>query len=166
MTPAAGAGAAGGGAEWSEVMGDDIKTKTLAEGTGPTAPMGTIVKCNLRGYLLDEGGDRVGDEPFETLAHQRFKIGETDCIPALELTLRHARLGSTYIVKTSSKFAYGPTGRPRLACAARESDVWARNDSGNDIPAIPPNTGLEYEVRVVNINICMHIYGHIYVICA
>ena len=117
---------------WEDLMGDGIRKCKIRDGAGESASMGTIVKCNLTGYILNS------ETPFETLRDQTFKIGETDTIPALELSLRLAKIGEIYKVRCSSKFGYGPTERPEI-----------KGNDGSVIPAIPPDSSLEYHVEVL-----------------
>ena len=78
---------------WISIMGKDIminRHRTTARDEdkeeneeGGTACMGTVVTCNLRGFLLpsksiDDGSSALSkrsDTPFETLNNQKFKIG-------------------------------------------------------------------------------------------
>ena len=76
---------------WEEVMSKDIMIKKIKEGKGDSAPMGTVVRCNTKGYFVENS--ITASEAFEILSDQVFKIGEGDAIPALELTLRHTRVG-------------------------------------------------------------------------
>lgn len=119
--------------EWEEVLGSDVMFKRISPGQGPTAEMGTLVTCDYRGYFNDD------ESPFEVMTNQRFKIGETDTFPGLELALRHSSVGETLRVKVNSRFAYGPDGRP----------AWKAGD-GREVPAIPANSDLEYEVTIIS----------------
>jgi len=139
-------------------MGNEIRIKTVREGMGDVASMGTVVLCNLKGYLLEqqqaqkqsdgkEEEEEVvpGEEdlqssmvrrlsdPVDDEKNARFVIGEGDTIPALELALRHAKRGEVLLVQTSPKFAYGPAGR-------------SIGPSG----CIPGDARLEFEVEVLD----------------
>ena len=68
---------------WNEVMGTDIMTKHIVHGSGESASFGTIVKINMKTFIC---GASV---PFEVLTNQRFKVGDGDAFPGMELPLRH-----------------------------------------------------------------------------
>lgn len=152
--------------EWLEIMNRDImmkKTSSQADNYEDeeegTASMGTVVTCNLKGYFLKRtnldstepassvANDivRSNDDPFEILTNQKFKIGEGDCVPGLELALRHLRQGETCTVRATSRFAFGYVGRPALSVKSQTSS------SSITIDAIPANCDLEYEVEVLKL---------------
>jgi hypothetical protein len=68
-------------------------------------------------------------------------------------------VGDYYHVRCTSKFAYGPDGRPEIKLPTNPSqnnispkeDTVTTAESNNDIiiPAIPPNTDLEYEIEII-----------------
>lgn len=137
---------------WREIMGKDIMIKTLEKGTGEIAEMGTVITCNLKGFLVREDGEPEST-PFETLQDQQFKIGESDAFPGLELTLRHSHVGETFQVKCESRFAFGHTGRPAYSLAASGNTESTTSDSEKSpkitVPAIPADADLIYEVKVL-----------------
>lgn len=99
----------------------------------PVVEMGSIVVCDLKGYLLHssetslESAQRIYEDPFEVLDDQRFQIGAGDCIPGLELSIKYALVGKPFTMRCTSKYAYGPNGRASPS-------------------AIPPNTNVEYQI--------------------
>ena len=136
-------------------MGDDIKKQIIRPGVGSTAIMGTVVLCSFKGFFLspsssdglmqEDGGEldvHAKEEPFEEWRKQRFQIGESDTIPGLELSLRHARVNEIFRVKISSKFAYGSGGRVAISAVSSGEHM-------TQICVIPPNSDLEYEVEVI-----------------
>ncbi len=144
--------------DWVELMGKDIRILRLREPNNPNgiiADVGTIVQCNIRGYYYSVLKDqRLNSEPFETLQNQFYQIGEGDCIPGLELPLRHSRVGEVFRCCVSSRFAYGSYGR----CVSKLEQVHAQSQSEADFISIifrgstaiiPPNTDLEYEVEIL-----------------
>ncbi len=139
-------------------MGRDIMIKKLTSGSGESASIGTIVTCNMKGYLA-EGEFEHHESAFEELKHQQFKIGESDAFPGLELALRHASCGEVFLLKAAAKFAFGQIGRPEIT--STNSSAKSSTEQSNDelkaqkvtIPAIPPNTDLFYHVEVTK-----HIY--------
>lgn len=125
--------------DWEEMMNGNIFKKIIKQGTGETASMGTIVKCNLKGYIQDITNSSIAsdNQPFEILKDQMFKIGESDAFPGLELTLRHAKVGEIFIVRCSSRFGFGPVQRPEI----KQAD-------GSIISTLPADSDLKYEVEV------------------
>ena len=122
--------------EWEELMGADIKIiyiwKNLAN---DIASYGTIVTCNYKCFVANS------KVPIEYLENQRFKIGDGDAIPGLELPLRHTRVGDHFLISCSSKFAYGPSGRPVVKPS--------KGSTSSVIPAILPDSDLEFEVTIL-----------------
>lgn len=125
-------------------MGNEIMKRTIREGAGDIAVVGVTVTCNFKGYFGGANG-AVADKskPFETFFNQKFKIGEGDCFPGLELTLRHAKVGELFEAMTKSKFAYGLAGR--VSFSMQDPTLGTV-----EIPEIPPNTDLLYEVEVLS----------------
>eukprot|EP00601_Ochromonadales_sp_CCMP2298_P009559 CAMPEP_0173252368 /NCGR_PEP_ID=MMETSP1142-20121109/20689_1 /TAXON_ID=483371 /ORGANISM="non described non described, Strain CCMP2298" /LENGTH=198 /DNA_ID=CAMNT_0014185405 /DNA_START=145 /DNA_END=738 /DNA_ORIENTATION=+ len=137
--------------EWEELMGRDIMIRRVSAGEGGMADMGTVVVCDLEGYFLEkeaqgaEGSWVAAVAPFEALERQRYKVGESDAVPGLELALRHSRCGERLRVRFSSRFGYGPDGRPAL-----EDSGGNRGGSGSvSVPAVPADVSLEYVISVL-----------------
>jgi hypothetical protein len=86
--------------------------------------------------------------PFETLESQRYKVGEGDAVPGLELALRHSRRGERLRVRFSSRFGYGPDGRPAMR-TLEDRDGNSGNGGSGSVPAVPADVGLEYEICVL-----------------
>mmetsp|Transcript_26876 Transcript_26876/g.25739 ORF Transcript_26876/g.25739 Transcript_26876/m.25739 type:complete len:365 (+) Transcript_26876:21-1115(+) len=129
--------------EWVELMGPAMMWKHLTHGEGEAAEMGTIVSCNITGYF---GDDEEHNKPFEEQKNQVFVIGEMDSIPAIELSLRHSKLGDIYRLKTSYKFAYGLLGRPGIS-----KEKWLNLTSEAKCPPVVeilPEADLEYIIEV------------------
>jgi len=129
------------GAPWLELMGGEILIERTA-GAASLIEMGTIVVCDLKGYLLrNVGGDkglksatREDDcVPFEILKQQQIQIGEGDCIPGLELSLKYATPNAAYVMRCSSKFGFGPGAQ------------------GTGVGVVGPDAMLEYEILVTRI---------------
>lgn len=147
-------------------MGKDIRFQRVRSinTDGPIADVGTIVKCNIRGYfysILKE--KRMNSDPFESLENQLFQIGEGDTIPGLELPLRHSRVGDMIRCICSARFAYGSAGR----CVDKPKVTHGENDEEDDTDAnididvvpikkrgnvaiVPPNMDLEYEIEITD----------------
>ena len=126
---------------WEEIMNRDVLVKRIhnSDQSLPSASFGTSVICNISSYFLTSNSSEednttdlservVSSEPFEVLVNERYKIGEGDAFPALELALRHSRVGDEFLLRTSNRFAFGLSGRDTT---------------------IPPNTDLELRVQVL-----------------
>ena len=62
------------------------------------------------------------------------------------ILLTAATIGEFYRVRSKSKFAFGPSGRPQITVSQENMQRCKQSI----IPAIPPNQDLEYEVEVVS----------------
>lgn len=123
------------GSEWVEILGKDVQILTVIPGDGPIAEMGSVVKCSYTCYtMITETYERITS--VESIDGILFKIGEGDCVPGLELALRHSRNGCHMRVRCSSKYCYGYIGRPASA-----NGVY-----GDIAPEVP----LEFEIRDVS----------------
>jgi hypothetical protein len=142
---------------WEEIMGKDLMIHRIVNGSGELAEMGTVVTCNFTGFMVN--GGEVEKEPFEHWENQKFKVGESDAIPGIEMGLRFSHPGDVMKVRCNSKFAYGPVGRPSVSRSRTDTDNHALSSGSNSSPAtkvadqivaIPPNTDLEYEIVVLS----------------
>lgn len=104
-----------GALKWESLIGDEImicRSELHAIGENENhekqmANMGTIVCYSYNCYVINENNNTL----IESVNNEMIKIGDADVIPALELSLRHSYNKSSMIVKCSSKYAYGPSGR-------------------------------------------------------
>jgi tetratricopeptide (TPR) repeat protein len=131
-------------------MGKDLILKRIKNGSGNTAEMGTVVRCNLRGYFVDGSGVKV--EPFETLLSQQYKVGEGDAVPGIEMAVRFSRVGDILRVRFKAKFGYGEKGRPPVTTVEGKDNNSADGAATDKLvtSAIPPDTDLEYEIEVLS----------------
>jgi len=136
---------------WEEIMGKSlmIQRRGSVDGShGKIAEMGTTVVCNLKGYM--------NSVLFEEVYGCKYKIGEGDAVPGLEMAMRYSHRQETLRVKFNSRFGYGTVGRPAIAISnvAPTPSTNSGSEIGKigtkSIPAIPPDTDLEYEIEVVN----------------
>ena len=131
---------------WEEVMHRDVLIKRLGKSdlSQPSASIGTTVVCNIACFLLkpfeivsnsaenlsiDLADRKEESKPFENLEKERYKIGKGDLIPALELGLRHSRIGDRFLLRANSRFAFGYNGRDT---------------------SVPPNADLHFDIHVLN----------------
>lgn len=127
-------------------MGKDLKMRRLVNGSGDIAEMGTTITCNMKGYLVFD--EKVQQHHFEEWKNQKFKIGESDAIPGVEMALRFSRVGDLIRVRCQSRFCYGPAGRPPVVVGGSTTDQPDNGEAGRTISAIPPDTDLEYELEI------------------
>ena len=134
--------------------------------------------CNSEQELHD--AVVVDKVPIEARKHEYYVIGEADAIPSLELSLRHSRTGDIFWMRTSHRFAYSSVGRKGNGNSLPESrdmnsletntvnnyhgsNIISDDDAINMIqtvdetaasvvPAIEPETYLEYLVEIVSIS--------------
>ena len=105
--------------------------KVLTPGHGRIAEVHMLLRCKYIGRLQATG------QVFEVAEDTGYRIGDNDTTPALELGLRHMRMGEKGIVRCAAKYGYGPPGRPVVAPGAEV--------------AVPEDAGLEYEIEVVDV---------------
>jgi hypothetical protein len=96
-------------------------------GSGDIAEMNDVVHCNITTYI-------VGSiTPIESTYNERYKIGEGDAVPGIELPLRHSHVGDTIRIKCTSRFAWSSEGRPATKTSLE----------------IPPDTDIECEIEIL-----------------
>lgn len=104
------------------MMDGKVRKRVLKEGTGDAVDLQRDVLCSFEVRLPPEGEGDV----LQRRKHVRYRIGESEAIPGLELALRHMRLGEEAEVFCISRFAWGPAGC--RAADASEKDVPADAD--------------------------------------
>lgn len=120
---------------WKPLMGDDIRILSIEsypEGAG--VELKSVVRFSSKMYLAEGFVATAPGTPLEECSDMCVQVGEGDCIPALELALRHARVGDSFFVRSSHKFAYGAAGRPAPTAEAH---------------AVQPYSDLVFEVRLL-----------------
>lgn len=138
------------GEEVVQLMGEDVyKVVIKRDPSDSCAEIGTIVVCNLIGYLYSfESQARLKEEPFEIMENQSFEIGEGDTFPGMELALRHSTKGEKFRLFCRSKFAFGLDGKKPLKDKERDGNMSVLLNMFS--MEVPPNVDLEYEVEVLN----------------
>jgi FK506-binding protein 8 len=119
---------------WATLMGEDVRLKNLScpNPQSETASVQSDVCCSLTMSAVGEDGE--AGPVLYSLDNAIFRIGAGDTIPALELGLRYSRLGDEFLLRTSSKFAYGAKGLVL-----------------NNQQIVPPDSNLELRVTVHSI---------------
>ncbi|CAM9605213.1 unnamed protein product, partial [Choristocarpus tenellus] len=118
------------GDEWDEILGEGVMMKALTDGNGVTPELAHLVSFDYTLKVLVDG--EVGDT-CRTRTGAMTRIGDGDVIPGLELALRHMREGQRCLVRSQSRFSFGPEGCPALESEDRD---------------VPPNADLELDVKL------------------
>jgi len=105
---------------WEDMMDGKIRKRTVKEGKGEEVDLQRDVLCSFDVRLSKDG------EILQKRKNMRYRIGESEAIPGLELALRHMVLGEEAEVSCISRFAWGPAGC--RAADAEEKDVPADAD--------------------------------------
>lgn len=121
---------------WEDLMDGKIKKKTIKDGGQTARPeMQQDVICSVWIYPAD-GPPEDTEVQEETLlqhwAKRRFRIGEAEAPPVLELCLRHMYEGDECETYAASNMAFGPRGLKK------------GNDAEKDVPA-----NIDVRMRVV-----------------
>eukprot|EP00929_Paragymnodinium_shiwhaense_P007619 TRINITY_DN111528_c0_g1_i1.p1 TRINITY_DN111528_c0_g1~~TRINITY_DN111528_c0_g1_i1.p1 ORF type:complete len:422 (+),score=168.27 TRINITY_DN111528_c0_g1_i1:120-1385(+) len=122
---------------WEDLMDGKIKKKTLVKGSHTHRPdMQQDVLCTVRLYSTDAPpkDDEIRQENLlQTWENKRFRIGESEAPPVLELCLRHMFEKDECDAYATNNMAFGPRGFKKAD--AKEKDI-------------PPNTDLRLHVTL------------------
>ncbi|CAL1131035.1 unnamed protein product [Cladocopium goreaui] len=100
---------------WEDMMDGKVRKRTVKVGKGDAVDLQRDVLCSFDVRLSLDG------EILQRRKNIRYRIGESEAIPGLELALRHMFLGEEADVFCISRFAWGPAGCK--AAEAQEKDV-------------------------------------------
>ncbi|KAJ8603866.1 hypothetical protein CTAYLR_000337 [Chrysophaeum taylorii] len=114
-------------AEGFRTLMEGVKYKEIVAGSGPQAEYKQAVIASWEGVLAADG------TVFERGNRKMLRVGDGDAPPGLELGLRQLQNGTKCIVRASSRFAWGETGRP------------ASDDEGT--LAVPPDADIEWRIE-------------------
>lgn len=114
---------------WEDMMDGKVRKRTVKAGKGDAVDLQRDVLCSFDVRLSLDG------EILQRRKNIRYRIGESEAIPGLELALRHMFLGEEADVFCISRFAWGPAG-----CKAAESQE-------KDVPA---NTDVYLNVKLID----------------
>jgi len=108
---------------WLHLMEGTIKKRVVKAGSGQNPDMNQDVRCSFR-VRLATGPEDVFLQVHENI---RYRIGEGEAVPCLELCLRHMEEGEESEVWSVSRMAWGPEGL-LAGGVAGEMDVAADAD--------------------------------------
>eukprot|EP00930_Biecheleria_cincta_P045024 TRINITY_DN31025_c0_g2_i1.p1 TRINITY_DN31025_c0_g2~~TRINITY_DN31025_c0_g2_i1.p1 ORF type:complete len:431 (-),score=97.29 TRINITY_DN31025_c0_g2_i1:82-1374(-) len=90
--------------DWEDLMEGKIRKRTVKDGYGESPEINQDVSCTVEIRSQDS------DELLQCWSQMRYRLGESEAFPALELTLRHMRPLEVCEVTSISRFAFGPDG--------------------------------------------------------
>mmetsp|Transcript_4038 Transcript_4038/g.9470 ORF Transcript_4038/g.9470 Transcript_4038/m.9470 type:complete len:386 (-) Transcript_4038:28-1185(-) len=96
--------------EWVDLMDGKMRKRIVVPGTAPGPEMEQDVVCSFSVSLKDDRTHRV----LQNFTNVRYRIGEGEAVPVLELCLRHMLVGEECVAESVSNFAWGPIGCPAL----------------------------------------------------
>lgn len=85
-------------------MEGKIRKRTVKDGCGEVPELNQDVSCTVE--IRSQGSDQL----LQRWSQMRYRLGESEAFPALELTLRHMRPLEVCEVTSISRFAFGPDG--------------------------------------------------------
>lgn len=111
--------------EWIDILGNgQLKLKTIKQGEPDSRPQANDI-CEIR--LLGKLNDGKIVENFDSL---KIELGSHEVVQGVELAVPLMNVGEEAIVVVSPRFGYGSVG---------------------NLPKIPPNATITYEVTLVNV---------------
>eukprot|EP00927_Polykrikos_kofoidii_P050797 TRINITY_DN44672_c0_g1_i1.p1 TRINITY_DN44672_c0_g1~~TRINITY_DN44672_c0_g1_i1.p1 ORF type:complete len:400 (+),score=80.60 TRINITY_DN44672_c0_g1_i1:80-1279(+) len=108
--------------EWQDLLDGKIQRRTLRAGTGPPPEIDQDIVASID-IMLDESG-----EILQRWKDKRYRIGEGEAVPMLELGLRYTQECEECEIRGSASMAWGPQGM-KAACPGERvvpPDVWLR----------------------------------------
>lgn len=107
---------------WDGLMGNNVRKRTLVEGNGKAPEVQQDVYCDFEVLLADDDSGEV----LQRREGVRYRIGEGEAPPAVELALRYMSVGEESEVRAVGRFAWaeGWTADP----AREEKDIPANAD--------------------------------------
>jgi len=123
---------------WNELMGSDLVMKVLGS-TGESKG----IEPNEAFLVTFEGriaNDRTMLEGalFQKAESWLIVVGESDVVPALDMGIRHMKVGQTALVWSHYRFALGNGTRT----------IIGKKDDSAELGSVPPNSNVMYKVTV------------------
>mmetsp|Transcript_64106 Transcript_64106/g.185799 ORF Transcript_64106/g.185799 Transcript_64106/m.185799 type:complete len:431 (+) Transcript_64106:88-1380(+) len=130
---------------WLDLMDGKIRKRILKEGTGAQPDVKQDVRCTVEVRLADSSGKGAEPKVLQRYPNWRYRIGDSEAVPALELGLRQMREGEEAEIFGAANMAWGPGGL-RAASPEEEpippnADVCLRVILHEVIAAAPPGQG-------------------------
>lgn len=105
----------GGAAAWSDLMGENIRMRVTKASDGREIGVNDDVVCSFDAYVAPEDASQDPEGPALFRAERiRFRLGEGEAVPCVELALRNLRVGSEALVFGKSRFAWASDGADGL----------------------------------------------------
>lgn len=97
---------------WMDLMDGKIQKRILKEGCGKSPEVKQDVRCSLSVRLAGDGPGKPGehDEVLLSFGDMRYRIGEGEAVPMLELGLRFMKEGEEAEIYGVANMAWGPEG--------------------------------------------------------
>mmetsp|Transcript_58480 Transcript_58480/g.163076 ORF Transcript_58480/g.163076 Transcript_58480/m.163076 type:complete len:376 (+) Transcript_58480:89-1216(+) len=119
--------------EWKDLMDGKIRKRVVTAGAGPSPDMQQDVLCTIEIAAALPGVERfpADADVLQRWSEKRYRIGEGEAVPVLELCLRYMQEGETCEAFGTSTMAWGNVG------------LRAVNPGERDIP---PDTNLMFRI--------------------
>jgi len=127
----------GGDNDWNELMGEDLMMKKLSGDKSDKIEPQEAVLVTFEGRIADDRSARNGPL-FQRAKSWLIVVGDSNVVPALEMGIRHMKVGQTALIWSHSKFALGNGTR----------NVIAEFASSNGLGVVPPKSNVMYKVTV------------------
>jgi len=98
---------------WRDLMHGKIRKRILVHGAGEPPEMKADIICSWQ-VRLAVGTDNYRPEVLQRYDHVRYRVGEGEAIPCLELALRNMRPGEEADVFGAPNFAFSNVGCPAV----------------------------------------------------
>jgi len=95
---------------WMDLMSGKIKMRSLKAGTGRQPEMKEDCRCSVDVYVVGGDDDSYDGKKCISWPEIRFRIGEHEAVPMLELSLRHMKEGEQAELFGMPGMAWGATG--------------------------------------------------------
>eukprot|EP00931_Biecheleriopsis_adriatica_P100999 TRINITY_DN76229_c0_g1_i1.p1 TRINITY_DN76229_c0_g1~~TRINITY_DN76229_c0_g1_i1.p1 ORF type:complete len:472 (-),score=144.03 TRINITY_DN76229_c0_g1_i1:135-1499(-) len=119
---------------WEDLMDGKIRRRTVKKGKGEPPEVDRDVVCSFDIRTHDS-------DVLQKRSRVRYRIGESEAVPALELCLRHMLVGEEAEVSSIHRFAFGPSGCPAVSPDEKEvpsdADVLMRVTLHEVLPPTP-----------------------------
>mmetsp|Transcript_16366 Transcript_16366/g.37889 ORF Transcript_16366/g.37889 Transcript_16366/m.37889 type:complete len:402 (+) Transcript_16366:70-1275(+) len=129
-------------AEWKELMGEDLMMKVI----GSCKPGSNCTHVEPQDAVLVTFEGRIASDRFvldgplfQNAEGWLIVVGDSDVTPALEMGIRHMKVGETALIWSKSKFALGNGTRKTIP---------EKSKSNDGVGAVPPKSNVMYKATV------------------